>query len=350
MAPRNPDICLGPVHNSFPEALNEAATNEVTAVHTPQVKRPPMEIVWKNVIIMGGLHVGALYGLYLTLYSHPYTLLFSLLLYNLSCLGITAGAHRLWSHRTYTARLPLRIFLAICNSSAVENDIIEWSRDHRVHHKYSETDADPHNAKRGFFFAHVGWLLTRKHPEVKAKGQGIDVSDLLADPVCRIQRRFYIESAILFCFVLPTVIPWYFWGESLLNAYFVAGVFRYIAVLNVTWCVNSVAHMFGNKPYDKRINPVENLMVVICAIGEGFHNYHHAFPVDYKASEFPFFINLTTMFINAMAFIGQAYNLKEVTPEVYKKRQEKRGDGTTGFNMIGSSEKSSPEVFKEHTS
>ena len=70
-----------------------------------------------------------------------------------------------------------------------QNDIIEWSRDHRVHHKYSETEADPHNAKRGFFFAHIGWLLVRKHPDVKEKGKHVDLSDLYADPVLRFQRR-----------------------------------------------------------------------------------------------------------------------------------------------------------------
>ena len=70
-----------------------------------------------------------------------------------------------------------------------QNDILDWSRDHRVHHKYSETDADPHNAKRGFFFAHVGWLLVKKHPDVMEKGRGLDYSDLYADKVVMFQRR-----------------------------------------------------------------------------------------------------------------------------------------------------------------
>ncbi|KAK2115926.1 hypothetical protein P7K49_006552 [Saguinus oedipus] len=69
------------------------------------------------------------------------------------------------------------------------NDIFEWSRDHRVHHKYSETDADPHNARRGFFFSHIGWLFVRKHRDVIEKGRKLDVTDLLADPVVRIQRK-----------------------------------------------------------------------------------------------------------------------------------------------------------------
>lgn len=73
--------------------------------------------------------------------------------------------------------------------SCDQNDIFEWARDHRVHHKFSETDADPHNAKRGFFFAHIGWLLVRKHPDVIEKGGKLDLSDLKADEVVMFQRR-----------------------------------------------------------------------------------------------------------------------------------------------------------------
>lgn len=77
----------------------------------------------------------------------------------------------------------------VCLCSNPQNDIFEWARDHRVHHKYSETDADPHNAVRGFFFAHIGWLLVRKHPDVIEKGRKLHVSDLLADEVVQFQRK-----------------------------------------------------------------------------------------------------------------------------------------------------------------
>ena len=104
-------------------------------------------------------------------------------------MGITAGAHRLWAHRAYKARFPTRVFLSIVQTMAFQNHIYEWARDHRVHHKYSETDADPHNATRGFFFSHVGWLLCRKHPEVIRKGRAISCEDLLRDPVVRFQKK-----------------------------------------------------------------------------------------------------------------------------------------------------------------
>lgn len=106
-----------------------------------------------------------------------------------SGMGITAGVHRLWSHRAYKAKLPLRIFLMLCQSLAFQNSIYEWTRDHRVHHKFTDSDADPHNSRRGFFFAHMGWLMCKKHPDVKEKGKQIDMSDLKADPVVMFQKK-----------------------------------------------------------------------------------------------------------------------------------------------------------------
>lgn len=106
-----------------------------------------------------------------------------------SAFGITVGAHRLWSHRCYNARLPMRVLLAVFQTLAFQNHIYEWARDHRVHHKFTDTDADPHNSSRGFFFSHMGWLMVRKHPDVAAKGSTIDMKDLEADPVVMWQKK-----------------------------------------------------------------------------------------------------------------------------------------------------------------
>ncbi|XP_023663858.1 acyl-CoA desaturase-like [Paramormyrops kingsleyae] len=290
--------------------------------------KPPMQIVWRNVILMTLLHFGALYGLYLLPSTSVLTLAWSILCFLISALGVTAGAHRLWSHRSYKASLPLRIFLAIANSMAFQNDIYEWARDHRVHHKYSETDADPHNAVRGFFFAHIGWLLVRKHPDVIEKGQRLELSDLKQDQVVMFQRKHYKPSILLMCFIFPTVVPWYLWGESLWLAYFVPGLLRYALVLNATWLVNSAAHMWGNRPYDQHINPRENKFVAFSAIGEGFHNYHHTFPYDYATSEFGCRLNLTTCFIDMMCRLGLATDCKKVSREQVLARKQRTGDGS----------------------
>lgn len=247
----------------------------------------------------------------------------------MSALGITAGAHRLWAHRSYKAKLPLRIVLIVLNTIAFQDCALHWARDHRVHHKYSETDADPHNATRGFFFSHIGWLLCKKHPDVVAKGRTIDISDLRADPVLRFQRKYYHLLMPLMCFVMPTVLPVLAWNETWSNAWHIATMFRWTLLLNATWLVNSAAHIWGNKPYDRSINPSNNMAVAAFALGEGYHNYHHVFPWDYKTAELGNYrMNTTTAFIDLFARIGWAYDLKAVSEEIVRKRVGRTGDGS----------------------
>ena len=151
---------------------------------------------------------------------------------------------------------------------AFQKSIYKFSREHRVHHKYTETDADPVNSLRGFFFAHCGWFLCRKHPDVKKIGSQIDLSDILADPVAYYQNKYYMTSIMIFCFALPTVIPWYYWSESLWNAFFVCALFRYIFGLNATFLVNSACHMWGTRPYDINLAPTENKYVAAITLGQ----------------------------------------------------------------------------------
>ncbi|CAG2178905.1 unnamed protein product, partial [Oppiella nova] len=225
---------------------------------TDNVKPFKREWVWRNIILMLIVHLSATNGFFLAIYTVSWkTFLFTYFLTLCCSFGIQVGAHRLWCHRTFKAKLPLQIMLMIFDTLALENDIYEWSRDHRVHHKYSDTDADPHNSKNGFFFSHIGWLLSRKHPEVMAKGKTINMSDLDKDPVIQFQRSFYIPLVILIWGVLPTYLPHYLWGETIWNSWFTCVMFRYAVVLNITWCVNSAAHLWGMKPYDKSIVPVE---------------------------------------------------------------------------------------------
>ncbi|EZA51020.1 hypothetical protein DMN91_003161 [Ooceraea biroi] len=287
------------------------------------------KIVWRNVIAFVYLHVGAIYGLYTALmFAKFYTLVWALSFSAFAAVGVTGGAHRLWAHRSYKAKWPLRIILMIFQTMAFQNHIYEWVRDHRVHHKFTDTDADPHNAQRGFFFSHMGWLLVRKHPDVIKKGATIDMSDLEKDFVVVWQRRLYIILMPLFCFLLPTWLPCYYWNEKPMYAWY-ATVFRYTLSLNLTWLVNSAAHIWGMKPYDNTISPTDSLSVGLSAFGEGWHNYHHVFPWDYKAAELGNYrTNFTTAFIDFFARIGWAYDLKTVAHDIVIKRASRTGDGS----------------------
>jgi stearoyl-CoA desaturase (delta-9 desaturase) len=137
----------------------------------------------------------------------------------------------------------------------------------------------------------MGWLLVKKHPHVHEAGKKIDISDLNSDPVLRFQKKHYGILMPLLCFILPTIIPVVFWQESWIYGWLVPACFRYVLTLHITWSLNSFAHMFGNKPYDKQITPTQNVFVAGLALGEGWHNYHHVRPATSRSSLTKFLIH-----------------------------------------------------------
>ena len=203
----------------------------------------------------------------------------------------------------------------LCNTIANQGSIYHWSRDHRVHHKYSETEADPHNATRGFFFAHMGWLFLKKDPSVIKAGRELDYTDLNEDAAVMFQKKLDPWFALYMCFVMPAQVASYFWGEDFWAAFFVAGALRYVWVLHCTWLVNSAAHLYGDHPYDTLSYPAENPFVAWFAVGEGWHNWHHKYPFDYAASEFGVSsqFNPSKLFIDVLAAFGLVWGRKRAT-------------------------------------
>jgi len=270
---------------------------------------------WPMLIYIGLVHAIALVGLFTIPKCSAETLIWAFILWPISGFGITVGVHRLWSHRSYTAAAPLRLVLMLFNSIANQGSIFHWARDHRVHHKYSETDADPHNATRGFFFAHMGWLFVKKHRDVVKVGRELDFTDLLEDPFVMFQKKLDPWFTLYMSFVFPAQIASHFWGEQFWNAFFVAGGLRYTCVLHFTWLVNSAAHLYGDHPYDLLSYPAENPFVSLCSVGEGWHNWHHKYPYDYAASEFGISsqFNPSKLFIDVMAYLGLVWDRKRAT-------------------------------------
>jgi len=272
-----------------------------------------MQLHHERIAIFTVGHLLGFYGVIKTFqYSSPFLLWLELWFWWSFCgLGITAGAHRLWSHRSYKARAPLKWFLMILNSMCHQGHLIYWCRDHRTHHKFSDTDGDPHSSKYGFFYAHMGWLLYTKPSEVRAAGNKISVEDLKADEVVLFQYNLYPWWNLFWCFAVPTLYGGWRLG-TYLDGFIVFGVLRWLLTLHATWCVNSVAHFFGYRPYSD-IPPAESLVTSLLTAGEGWHNYHHTHPYDYATSEFGFSRlqwNPTKSFIDLMYYLGLAYDLK----------------------------------------
>lgn len=262
-------------------------------------------IQWFNLFVLVFTPALAMYG-FIYVSWRLETLLCALVYYLFSTLGVTAGYHRLWSHRAYKASLPLQYFLILAGASAVQGSCFWWARRHRSHHRYTDTDNDPYNSKRGLFWTHIGWLLFRSDLPVGPA----DISDLRKDPIVQWQHRWYLLILIVFGYALPTIIPGVLWGDWLGGACFV-GALRMTVCHHSVFCVNSIAHYIGSAPYDDKLSPRDHVLSAILTMGEGYHNFHHQFPMDYRNAFRWYQFDPTKWFIAICGFLGLATQLRE---------------------------------------
>ena len=263
------------------------------------------EINWPQATLLCLEPFVALYGLFTTSFVWQ-TSLFTFFWYFFTGLGITAGYHRLFSHRAYEAKTVLKYILLIFGAGSVQGSAQWWARGHRAHHRYTDTDLDPYSAHKGMFYSHIGWLLIkpRRKPGVA------DVTDLNRDPAVQWQHRNYLTLAFLMSFVIPTLICGLGWGDYR-GGYFFAGVLRLVFVHHSTFCVNSLAHYLGDAPFDDRHTPRDHFITALVTLGEGYHNFHHEFPSDYRNALRWFQYDPTKLLITFFKTIGLASNLKE---------------------------------------
>ncbi|OAD53560.1 Acyl-CoA desaturase [Eufriesea mexicana] len=311
---------------------NENETYEVEEVIQKRKLSTDMNYKHKflvpHVIVHSLLQIGWLIGIYTALFhSKLATILWGFLVAFLSIEGVALAAHRDYSHRSYKPRYPLKVGLVIFQTMAGQNSMFTWARDHKLHHKYSDTDADPHNSTRGFFFSHIGWLMMKKHPLLLQKQREIDVSDLLNDKLIMFQHRYFLYLYFPLAMFFPVAVPMYFWNESLWSSFFVAYCLRYVTTLHITWTINSFAHMWGSKPYDKRIRARESFISSLATLGEGFHNFHHSFPWDYRMTDT---FSLSSLVLDLLAYLGLAYDLKVAFPSIVQGHIKRHGEKAGG--------------------
>jgi stearoyl-CoA desaturase (delta-9 desaturase) len=204
--------------------------------------------------------------------------------YCVSGLGVTVGYHRMLTHGSFRARRPLRIALATAGSLAVEGPVINWVADHRRHHAFSDRDGDPHSPWRygdtagalakGMWHAHVGWIF-----DIEQTNQERFAPDLLRDrDIVRISNLFPLLTTVsmLAPALLGGLISWS-WGGAL-SAFFWASLVRIFLLHHVTWSINSICHMIGERPFTARDKSANVWPLAILSFGESWHNMHHADP------------------------------------------------------------------------
>lgn len=251
------------------------------------------------------IHTIALFGFYIIENIKYQTVLYQFIIHLLSMISITGGYHRLWSHRSYCAKFPLQIFYIIFGTTASQSSVIWWAKNHRTHHRCEESKGDPYNIKKGLYHSHIGWIYKNKDKYELMENNKSDVSDLFENNIVAFQHNYFIFLWVffnLFCnlFILSL------WNETLLNSIF-SSFIRITVTQHTTYCVNSFAHYFGNKPHRKDLFAANNKYISFLTFGEGWHNYHHSYPKDYRASKKILF-NFTTMFIDFTKRIGLSYN------------------------------------------
>lgn len=225
-----------------------------------------------------------------------------------SGIAITAGYHRYWAHRSYAARGPLRWVLMLFGSMALQNSILVWASMHRVHHKHvDEVDHDPYSIKRGFWFAHMGWML-RDYPS-----GGVDPAvarDLEADPLVAFQHRHYLKLALGMNLLLPAAVGAL--HGDILGGLLIAGALRLVAVHQITFFINSLAHTWGKRPFTRDNTARDNGVIALLTFGEGYHNFHHLFQWDYRNGIRWWQFDPTKWLIAGAEKIGQASHLRRV--------------------------------------
>ena len=224
----------------------------------------------------------------------------------LTGIGIGSGYHRLWSHRTYQAHPALQWFLAIVGGMALQNSTIVWCARHRIHHKDVDDNAkDPYSIGRGFWFAHIGWMLR------DYESGEIDYSvvrDLQRDPVSAWQDRWYWTLVWVTNLAVPILLGWL--TGDIIGMFLLAGVARLVVVHHATFFINSLAHMWGKQPYTDENTARDHHLIALITYGEGYHNYHHMFQNDYRCGIRWWQLDINKWFISTCALLGLAKNRK----------------------------------------
>jgi stearoyl-CoA desaturase (delta-9 desaturase) len=244
-------------------------------------------------------------------------------LYVICGFGITIGYHRLLTHRSFDAPAPVRAFLAISGSMAVQGAPIHWVADHRKHHAFADVDGDPHSPHThggegwravlgGLWHAHTGWLFSREKPTSARKF----APDLVKDATIRRVDRWFPAWALL-GLLIPFLAGWLIGGtlHAGLTALVWGGLVRIFLLHHVTWSVNSICHMYGSQPFAIKDESRNNWVVALFSLGEGWHHNHHAFPSSARHWMLRRQVDPSYKIIKAMEKLGLASNVKEPRQE-----------------------------------
>ncbi len=270
------------------------------------------KIEWPNFLFITLSPFIALLGTIFVIWRngiHPATLILVAVMMGLTGFGITAGYHRLFSHRSYEARKIIKLLYLLFGGAALQGSVREWCCAHRKHHRFVDQEKDPYNVRKGFWHAHMGWIMVKSDQSDES-----NIQDLKQDPLILFQDRFYMPLAILVSFGLPTAVA-ALWGDAW-GGFFIAGFARVVVNHHFTWLINSSAHYFGTKTYSDKNSSRDNPFIAFFTYGEGYHNFHHSFEADYRNGIRPYDWDPTKWLIKGLSWLKLTYQLRQIPAQV----------------------------------
>ena len=217
--------------------------------------------------------------------------------------GITVGYHRLFAHRTFKTYPIIEWIYMILGSVALQNTILNWCSDHRRHHRKLDTEDDPYSITRGFFHAHIGWIVKKGDNSIK------NVSDLKKKSCVKFQEKYYWYIALILSFLFPLFIG-YLYGRPL-GGLLWGGVLRVTLVHHFTFFINSFCHFIGKRNYDISTSARDSWIMALFTFGEGYHNFHHKFQWDYRNGIKWYNFDPSKWIIKFLSIFNIAYNLRK---------------------------------------
>ncbi len=283
-----------------------AASSKLQLPIKPNSRRPDrMHRRWGTIAFMFGIHALTIYALSPKFWSWQAVATLLILYWVTACLGVTLGYHRLLSHRSFKVPRWLERFFATCGALSCQHGPIDWVGLHRHHHTFSDTDADHHNSKRGFWWSHMGWMLETV-PAMNAVPRF--AGDLIRDPYYRFLNKYFLLLQIplgALLFWLGTINDVGGWSMVLWGI-----PFRLVLVYHVTWLVNSATHCWGTIAFESGDRSRNNAWVAALTFGEGWHNNHHAYPSSAKQGLQLGQIDLTWQHIRFLNALGLAKRIR----------------------------------------
>jgi stearoyl-CoA desaturase (delta-9 desaturase) len=226
-------------------------------------------------------------------------------------MSITTGYHRLWSHKTYQAHWSMRLICALGGAFALQNSILHWCSDHRIHHKFVDNnDVDPYSAKKGFWYSHIGWML--REYQLNRYIDYDNVRDLQKDPIVMWQHKHYLSLSILMNFGVPLLFGLI--HGDVISSLLLVGFLRLVLSHHTTFFINSLAHIWGKQTYTEKNTARDNGLLALLTFGEGYHNFHHMFENDYRNGIRWWHFDPTKWVIKGCYYLRLTSNLR-VAPE-----------------------------------